>query len=143
MTRRPLSSKPGSEHAGARQKLWVLRTAGILSMAVILVCIPLQRELFESLVETKPQPRTFPLAKSVMDALEDTVESEPGVKLIMAGTPSSRFVPSDVVLVLGVTNELDPSFADDLVEVVRQKMHDESLIVEIHCVKELWHETSQ
>jgi hypothetical protein len=59
-----------------------------------------------------------------MDALEDRVESEPGVKLISAGRPSSHLVPSDVVLVLGATGELDSSFADELVAIVRQKMQD-------------------
>ena len=83
------------------------------------------------------------LAKTVIDALEDRVEAEPGVKLISAGRPSSRLVPSDVVLILGATGELDARFADELIMIVRLKMQDESLIVEVHCVKELWHETSQ
>jgi hypothetical protein len=80
----------------------------ILGTAVILACIPLQHELLQSLVETKPQPRAFPLAKTVLDALEDRVEAEPGVMLITAGRTSSRLARSDVVLVLGATRELDP-----------------------------------
>jgi hypothetical protein len=80
----------------------------ILGTAVILACIPLQYELLQSLVETKPQPRAFPLAKTVLDALEDRVEAEPGVMLITAGRTSSRLARSDVVLILGATRELDP-----------------------------------
>jgi hypothetical protein len=49
--------------------------------------------------------------------------------LITAGRPSSRLARSDVVLLLGATGELDSGFADELVEIVRQKMQDESLIV--------------
>jgi uncharacterized hydrophobic protein (TIGR00271 family) len=113
-----------AEQAELRQKFWVFRVVGILGIAAILACVPLQRELLESLLETKPQPRAFPLARTVMDALEDRVESEPGVKLISAGRPSSHLVPSDVVLVLGATGELDSSFADELVAIVRQKMQD-------------------
>jgi uncharacterized membrane protein len=132
-----------AEHAGFRQKLWVFRVVGILGIGAILVCVPLQLKLLESLVETKPQPRAFPLAKTVLDALEDRLESEPGAKLITAGKPSSHLASSDVVLVLGATGELDPGFADELVEIIRQKMQDESLIVEVHCVRELWQETAQ
>jgi uncharacterized hydrophobic protein (TIGR00271 family) len=132
-----------AKHAEAGEKFWVFRAAGILGIAVVLVCVPLQHALLRSLVETKPQPRAFPLAKTVLDALEDRCESEPGVKLITAGRPSSHLVRSDVVLVLGATGELDPSFADELVEIVRRKMRDESLIVEVHCIHTLWHQTSQ
>jgi hypothetical protein len=78
-----------------------------------------------------------------LDALEDRVEAEPGVMLITAGRTSSRLARSDVVLLLGATGELDSGFADELVEIVRQKMQDESLIVEVHCVKELRQETAQ
>ena len=131
-----------AKHAEAREKFWVFRAAGVLGIAVVLACVPLQHALLRSLVETKPQPRAFPLAKTVVDALEDRIESEPDVSLITAGKPSSHLVLSDVVLVLGSTVELDSNFADELVEIVRRKMQDESLIVEVHCVQELWHETS-
>lgn len=131
-----------AKRAGSRQRFWVFGTAGVLGVAAILVCIPLQHELIKSLVERKPQPRAFPLAKTVLDSLEDRIESEPGVKLITAGRPSSHLVRSDVVLVLAATGELDSSFADELVEIVRQKMQDASLVVEVHCVVELWHETA-
>jgi hypothetical protein len=60
------------------------------------------------------------------------------VKLISAGSPSSHLARADVELVIGATGELDSSFAEELVEIVRRTMQDESLVVEIHCVKELW-----
>ena len=126
---------------GQPQEFDVYRAA-ILAIATVLVCIPLQCELLESLVESKPQPRAIPLAKSVMDALEERVESEPAVRIISAGRPTSHRVPSDVVLVLGAVQEVDPSFADELVRIVRQRMRNDSLIVEVHCVGEMWHRTS-
>ena len=46
------------------------------------------------------------------------------------------------MLVLGATGELDSSFAEELIEIVRRKMLDESLVIEIHCVRELWQESS-
>ena len=132
-----------ARHAASRQKLWVFRVTGILGIAAILVAVPLQQSLLKSLVETKPQPIAFPLAKVVLDALEDRIESQPGVELITAGRPSSHQVSTDVMLVLGATGDLDPGFADQLIEIVREKMQDESLVIEIHCVKELWQERSQ
>ncbi len=103
-----------ARHAGSRERLWVLSTAGTLGVAIVLACVPLHHALLESLVETKPQPRAFPLAKSVIDSLENRFASEPEVSLITAGRPSSQRIPSDVVLVLGATGELDPGFADEL-----------------------------
>ena len=132
-----------AKQAELRQKFWVFRVVGILGLAAILVCFPLHHALLKSLVETKPQPRAFPLAKTVIDALEDRLGSHPDTNLITAGRPSSHLVSADVVLVLGTTGELDSSFADELVEIVRQKMQDESLSVEVHCVQELWQETTQ
>jgi uncharacterized hydrophobic protein (TIGR00271 family) len=132
-----------ARHAEMREKLWVFRAVGLCGVALILVGIPLQHALLQSLVETKPQPRAFPLTKAVTDALEDHIESHPDVMLISAGRPSSERVPSDVVLILGASGQLDPSFAEELVKIVRQEMHDESLIVKVHCIQELWHQTSR
>jgi uncharacterized hydrophobic protein (TIGR00271 family) len=132
-----------AKHAEYRQRLWVLRVAGILGITAILVCFPLQQAFLQSLLETKPQPRAFPMAKHVIDALEDRLESHPDATLITAGRPSSQFVGSDVVLVLGTMKEIDSSLADELTEIVRQRMEDESLIVEVHCLKQLWYERSQ
>jgi uncharacterized hydrophobic protein (TIGR00271 family) len=131
-----------SRHSEARQRFWVFRIVIIFGTAVILVCVPLQHALMQSLVATKPQPKSYPLAKTVMDTLEDRVESEPGVQLISAGRPSSHFASADVILVLGSTADPDPALADTLIDLVRQQMEDDSLKVEVHCVKELWQQTS-
>jgi uncharacterized hydrophobic protein (TIGR00271 family) len=130
-------------HVESRQQHWVLRVVGILGLATIVICFPLQRALVNGLVETKPQPRAFPLARPVLDAIEDSVKAHPDAKLITAGRPSSRLDSSDVILVLGSKREIDPKFADELVQTVRQKMRDDSLVVEIHCMQEQWHQTSR
>ena len=125
-------------HTDVQQRLWGIRAVTIMGIAIILICIPLQRSLLESLVETKPQPRAYPLAKSVVDALEERLDIHPQTSLISAGRPSSRLAPSDVVLVIGAVGELDPKLADELADIVRQKMDDPTLAVEVHCVQELW-----
>jgi uncharacterized hydrophobic protein (TIGR00271 family) len=130
------------KHSETSQKFWVFRVVTIFSIAVVLIAIPLQNDLMKSLVQTKPQPRTYPLASTVADALEDRVQREPGVNLISTGRPSSHFASSDVVIILGCTGNPEPDFSKKLIRLVREKMLDDSLVVEVHCVKELWQETS-
>ena len=132
-----------AKQVGARQKYWVFRTAGVFGIAVLVVCVPLQHALLKSLVETKPQPRAFPLTKSVIDALEGRLEVHPDAKLITAGRPSSPRFTADVIVVLGSSSELDPGFADELTGIVRDKMADDSLVVEVHCLNEQWQKTSE
>ena len=131
------------KHSETSQKFWVFRVVTVFSIAVILIAIPLQNDLMESLVQTKPQPRTYPLASSVVDALEDRIQREPGVNLIASGRPSSHFARSDVVIVLDCTGEPEPDFSRKLIHLIREKMLDDTLVVEVHCVKELWQETSE
>ncbi len=132
-----------ADHAGKLERRWVLRTASLFGISVMVACIPLHRALQQSLVETKPQPRAFPLAKSVMDALEDRIESQPNVSLITAGRPSSQRVPSDVVVVIGTTGDLEPAFGDELIGIVRREMLDDTLVVDIHCVNQQWHQRAK
>jgi hypothetical protein len=47
-----------------------------------------------------------------------------------------------VVIILGCTGNPEPGFSNKLIRLVREKMLDDSLVVEVHCVKELWQETS-
>ncbi|MGI9242453.1 MAG: hypothetical protein ACR2RV_16765 [Verrucomicrobiales bacterium] len=111
----------------------------IFAMAII----PLQHQLFRSLVETKPQLRTFPLAKAVLDAIEERAEAGPGVRLISAGAPSSQLAYADVVIIRVATGKADPKLADELTTVVREKIDDDSLVVEVHCVAELWQQITE
>ena len=60
--------------------------------------------LMRSVVQAKPQPMTFPLARVVTEALEDHIEDQPDVELIASGRPSSPQNDSDVVLILGASS---------------------------------------
>lgn len=122
----------------SRQQRWVFRVVGIFVIAIVSICIPLHHALHKGLVETKPQPRAFPLAKVVIDAIEDQLQAHPDAKLISAGRPSSPYVTADVVLVLGSKESIDPEFARTLVRTVREKMKDNALVVEVHCLQEQW-----
>ena len=111
-----------SVRAGSRQRIWVFRTTAILGITAIVFLVPLQLALMRSLVEAKPQPITFPLARSVTEALEDYVENERDVEIIAAGRPSSPHDESDVILFLGAPRDLDPEYAKELIKIVRREM---------------------
>ena len=118
------------------------RQVAILSIAIIVVTIPLQQAMKQSLVLSKPQPRAFPLTKTVMDAVEEQLSNRPEFELISAGMPSSHFAKADVVVVMSTTSEPDYGFFDELREVIRSEMRDETLKVKIHCVKAFEEEAS-
>jgi len=126
-----------------RHRKWVFRTAAALGLAAIVLFIPLQQSLLEGVVWAKPQPTSYPLARSVMDALKEHIQESPDVELLSAGVPSSPHDPSDVVVVLGAPRELDPAYAQELIDVVRHEMKSPDLVVEVHCIRELWQETAR
>ena len=128
--------------ARSRQKRWVMRVVATLGIAAIAFLIPLQRALDRSLVEAKPQPATYPLARSVIEALEAHIEQDQQLELIAAGRPSSPHDPTDVVVILGTPGGLDPEFGRELIDIVHRTMEDSSLAVEVHCIRELWRESS-
>lgn len=132
-----------SIRANRKQRIWVFRTVSILVTTVILLCVPLHYALMKNLVEAKPQPRTYPLATSVIDAVEKHLEKETDIELISSGQPSSPNDETDVILILGAPRDLDQKIAKELIDIVRREMMDDSLVVEIHCIRELWQETSK
>lgn len=129
--------------AQSRQRLWVFRVAAALGVAIILFLIPLQRALNRSLVEAKPQPATYPLARSVIEALEYRIEQEANVELIAAGRPSSPNDTTDVLVFVGAPGELDRAFGREIIDIVKTTMQNDSLTVEVHCLRELWQESTK
>jgi hypothetical protein len=77
-----------------------------------------------------------------MEALEDHIDDEPDIELISAGRPSSPHDKSDVILLLGAPRDLDPAYANQLIAIVRREMKNEKLVVEVHCLRELWQQKS-
>ena len=127
-----------SAEAGTAQRRWVYRTLGILGIAVIALIIPLQRALERNIERGKPQPATYPLTKSVKEAVVEHIELTPEVELVAAGRPSSLHDESDVVIILMSPRPLDDSLAHELRDLVRLEMSDPTLIVEVHCLQEAW-----
>ena len=132
-----------SARTDAGQRVWVLRTDAALGVAAVAFGVPLQMALMKSVVQAKPQPTTFPLARVVTEALEDHIEDQPDVELIASGRPSSPQDDSDGVLILGAPRDLDREYAAELIEIVRREMRDDTLVVEVHCIRELWQEKAK
>jgi uncharacterized hydrophobic protein (TIGR00271 family) len=131
------------ERVGTRQRTWVFRTAAIFGVLVIGFIVPLQLALMRSAAEVKPQPMTYPLPWVVTEALEGYIEKDPDIQLIAAGRPASPHETSDVVMILGAPRDLEPEYARELIEVVRREMEDDSLVIEVHAIRELWQETTE
>lgn len=126
-----------SKQAGVRQRFWVFRIVIIFGIAIIAIGFPLQKAMQESLVQAKPQPRAYPLAKTVMDAVEERIVANPEYELLSAGQPSSPFSPYDVILILSTAGDPEPEFFNNLETLIKDKMQDDSLRVRIHLVRAL------
>ena len=121
-----------------RQRLWVFRMVGIFGILLIVLAFPLQRALQRNIDTGKPQPNTFPLTAAVTEALVEYIEKRPDLELIASGRPSSEQDQADVVLVLASPSPLSQSYAEELIEIVRREMGDQSLSVKVHCLLEAW-----
>ena len=113
--------------------------AGIaVIISAVLISIPLHVALQRSVLQGKPQPSTYPLPSSVVEQLNAFADRYPGVDVVAAGRPSSTVDGTDVILFLGAPRGVDSSFSGELVDIIRTEMNDDSLVVEIHCIEEMW-----
>jgi hypothetical protein len=104
--------------------------------------VPLHFALQRSVLAPQAQPRYFPLAAPVVDALERRVAGSDEVELIAAGHPSSPHRHAYVVIVLGASHDLDPQYASALIDLVRREMRDDDIRVEVRCLRQLWQRRS-
>ncbi|WP_237056362.1 DUF389 domain-containing protein [Microbulbifer sediminum] len=125
-----------------RQRRWVAATVAVMALVAIVLLGPLKVSLVKDLLQGKPKPNLYPLSRTVIEPLKDYVEDNPDIEILTAGRPASRHHRSDVVLVIGAPFELDRKYAQDLIEIVRREMRDPDLKVEVHCLRELWQESS-
>ena len=105
---------------------------------MILLAIPLQRSLNRLIELGKPQPVSYPLTKSVDDALWRYLRQKPGIEIVASGRPSALSDRADVVIVLSAPEPIDRDFAEGLVDVCRHEMSAPDLAVEIHCFLNAW-----
>ena len=123
---------------GEAQKHWVYRIVFVVGLSIILLAVPLQNALEEQVDQGKSQPTTYPLTKSLDEALAAHIREMPGVELVASGRPSVLYERADVVIFLSSPEPLHRSVADELIEICRREMGDPELIVEVHCFTNAW-----
>ncbi|UHQ55705.1 DUF389 domain-containing protein [Microbulbifer sp. YPW16] len=126
----------------SRQRRWVAATVAVMALVTIVLLGPLKVSLVRDLLQGKPKPNLYPLSRTVIEPLKDYVEENPDVEILTAGRPASPYHRSDVVLVIGAPFDLDRQYAQELINIVRREMRDPNLKIEVHCVRELWQESS-
>ena len=104
---------------GSAQRRWVYRVTTVMGVSIILLAIPLQRSLNRLIQLGKPQPVSYPLTKSVDDALWRYLRQKPGIEIVASGRPSAFSDRADVVIVLSAPEPIDRDFAEGLVDVCR------------------------
>ena len=125
-------------HTEATHRRWVYRMAGVLGVGVLLLLYPLGRSLEQTIDRGRPQPRSFPLAKHVDDAIRQFVAERKDVQMILAARPGTTFDKVDVLIILASQTPLSTTYRDHLVERVRRELDDPEAVVMIHYLREAW-----
>lgn len=130
------------DFTGTQQRKWVKRVTLIFSLAALIFIVPLQISLSKRLNSSKLQPITYPLRRTVLNALQTHIEQTPHVELISAGRPYSEESNVDVILLLSAPSAVSKDFSNALIDIVHKETGNEALTVEIHCMLESWQHRS-
>ena len=125
-------------HTEATGRRWVIRIVCMLGICVLLLLYPLGRSLEETIDRGRPQPRSFPLAKHVDDAVRRFVAQRNDVQMILAARPGTTFDEVDVLIILAAQTPLSSTYRDQLIERVRRELDDPEAVVVIHYLREAW-----
>jgi hypothetical protein len=124
--------------ANSKQRRWVYRMVTLLVLAVLGLAYPLEQSLERNIDLGKPQPSSYPLTRTVAEAVEDYVRQLPDVRIVAAGRPSSLYADSDVEIFLTSPKPMPRSYATDIIAIVQHEMNDPELIVNVIGLKNEW-----
>ena len=110
----------------------------LLVLAVLGLAYPLEQSLERNIDLGKPQPSSYPLTQAVAEAIEDYVRKLPDVRIVAAGRPSSLYAEADVQIYLTSPRLMPRSYANDIMAIVRGKMNNPELIVNVIGLKNEW-----
>ena len=122
----------------AQRNTWVYKALGALASVLIIFAIPLGLELERNINLGKPSPNLYPVAKHVTKSIVDYIESLPDVELLLHGRPGSDSDPTDVMIILASSQRMPKYYIDDLTDLVRRKMGDAKLVIEVHALRDGW-----
>jgi uncharacterized hydrophobic protein (TIGR00271 family) len=129
--------------ADLTDRRWVYRISGGLGIVAIALAFPLERALERNIELGKPQPSTYPLTKAVEDALAKHIAQDPDVHIVATGRPSSSHDQADVVVVISSPEWLPRTYATSIIDLVRRELHDDNVVVEVHCLREGWQQDEE
>ncbi|MEK6249986.1 MAG: DUF389 domain-containing protein, partial [Planctomycetales bacterium] len=124
----------------AERQLWVRRVVVALAVGGIAITLHLALAFFNQIHRGNAQPFAFPVTNALKNAIKDHVELKPGRSLLMIQRPGliDDDDPIDVAIIVASKNPIPLSFADELTEIVREKMANNKARVSVVCVAEAW-----
>jgi uncharacterized hydrophobic protein (TIGR00271 family) len=120
------------------RRLAVLGRWCLLAMLVVLAG-PLSTTLVAQLDKGKSVPLGYPVTMAVRKAVFERVAQDEGVDIMLIGRPRAE---QRVVIQLASLDELPLSYANELRKIVREKMNDPKLSVNVVAVRGLWRSDS-
>ena len=121
-----------------KRNTWVYKAIGALATVLVVFAIPLGLELERNINLGKPSPNLYPVAKHVTKSIVEYVESQPDLELLLHGRPGSDSDPTDVMIILASSQRMPKYYIDDLTDLVRRKMGDPNLVIEVHALRDGW-----
>jgi uncharacterized hydrophobic protein (TIGR00271 family) len=123
----------------AQQSRWVRRVFVVVLFVTIALTIPLSEGLIHRLRKGVSQMPAAPLSASTYDAVQQHIDSHPGVSIVLAvRRPSSLERQTDYRIVVASEAPLSRSFADDIAKIIQTQMQDEALRVEVIALPQNW-----
>jgi uncharacterized hydrophobic protein (TIGR00271 family) len=112
----------GGESLGVGPRLWVRRTLLVLSLASVLLVLPLWKMSFETIATGQSRAAVLDVSDELRLAVERRVKAESGVSLLLLGRP--YWDPERVSLILSVSagKTVPSTLQAELVETVRKKI---------------------
>ena len=102
---------------------------------MLILATPLTSRLLDQLQEGRSQNAVFPVTRAVSRAVLAHVDQDPGVEITFMGRSA---VTEAVIIHLASDHEIPASYADELRNIVRQKMDDSEISVIIVALDGQW-----
>ena len=108
-------------------------------LATLLLTFPLSQGFVSRLRKGVAQAPAAPVSQDTYDAIQSHVDRTSGVSLVFGvRRQSSLDRPVDYRIVVASQSPLPRSFADEIVNIVRTEMADDTLRVEVIAVPQNW-----
>ena len=110
--------------------LWSRRAILGMSLAAVLLSLPLGYQMAVTLAEGQTRPMAYPLSPKLDRALLAQVKKRPGTRLILAGRPGTTLIddPVDVGILLSSARPVPRAFRAGLIQTVREFRGDKAVV---------------